>query len=234
MGLLQGNRFAIVVLAAIFSAMAHAETDPANPSTDPRDITGIWHGTGFREAGHRFFKPKEGGEPPFTPLGQATYKERRDAEDAGRPIRDPASECTPHGVPGSSLSPEPFQIIQTPGQTTFVFEVDHDRRIIRMGGQHPAHLKPTFMGDSVGQWEGDTLVVDTVGLRDDVWLDFPGTPASAKLRVVERFKKIKDGKILDTDITIIDPVMYTSRLSDWGAILRLFWLESAHGTLRPL
>jgi hypothetical protein len=188
--------------------LAHADDGPPPPS-DPRDISGIWYSTGFSDAANRSFKPLEGGAPPFTPAGLAIYTERREAEKSGRP-KAPTSYCTPTSFPLTETR-APNQIIQTPGQVTFISEMYHDVNIVRLDKQHPRKVTPSFMGDSVGHWDGDTLVIDTVGFRPDRWLDYTGTPASAALRIVERLRKVTTpgGKtVLENVVTLIDPTDY--------------------------
>jgi hypothetical protein len=200
---------AIAVMAvSALSFAASADAPPAAPSPDPHNISGTWFGTGFYEPGNRVFRPLEGGDPPFTDKGKAIFATRREIDKEGHPLHTPAYACAPSGFLGAHNG-APFDIIQTPGQITFVYEGNHDEAIVRMDQDHPKKLVPTFNGDAVGHWDGDTLVIDTVGLRGDRWLDYQGTPAGDKLHVIERVKKINDGKTLDYVMTIDDPEMYT-------------------------
>ncbi len=106
------------------------------------------------------------------------------------------------------LIPFPMQIIHLPGQVMMVFEYDHFVRFIDLERrQHPKDLNPSWMGDSIGHWEGDTLVVDTVGLNDKTWLDQVGHPHSEALHVIERFRRPDHDTLMD-DITIDDPKAY--------------------------
>ena len=144
---------------------------------------------------------------PFTPEGLAIFTKRREANDSGHPIRH--GECAPVGFPGEQEG-APFQVIQTPGQITFVYESNHVFTIVHMNQEHPKNLRPSFMGHSIGHWEGDTLVIDTIGYNGEKWLDYLGTPSSTQLHVIERIKKVNVGKVvLENTLTIIDPVMYT-------------------------
>jgi hypothetical protein len=195
------------------------------PTVDPRDLTGLWWAAADTSYEHQFFKPDDGSGVPFTAAGRAIFDQRRKAVDDGVPIRDPATECMPHGVPRINITLDPFLILQTPGQVTFVHERGHDIRLVYMNEKHPANLKPSFMGHSVGHWEGDTLVIETVGLRSDVWLDTGGAPGSEQLRVIERLKKTDGGKRLVNTFTIIDPVNYTK---PWTASREYLWRPEAH------
>ena len=107
------------------------------------------------------------------------------------------------------LLPFPMQIVQTRDETLLIFEYDHFVRQIYMNRkQHPKNLDSTWMGDSIGRWDGDTLVVDTAGLNEKTWLDQSGHPHSSALHVIERMRRIDHNTLVD-DITIDDPQAYT-------------------------
>jgi hypothetical protein len=98
---------------------------------------------------------------------------------------------------------DPFQFVQvSPRQVLLVYEYDHWYRQIWIGEQHPEDLDPTWMGHSIGKWEGDTFVVDTVGMRDEPWFDTAGHVFSSDLHIVERFRKVKD--TLEVEFTFED------------------------------
>lgn len=134
---------------------------------------------------------------------------------------DPMAQCFPPGVPRIYLiRGEPLEITQMPGRVIMLFEYDHFvRQIYTDGRQHPADPAPTYMGDSIGRWEGNTLVVDTVGFNDKTWLDNDGHPHSDALHVVERIQRVNHNT-LTIETTIDDPKAYTK---PWGghAILEL-------------
>jgi len=99
--------------------------------------------------------------------------------------------------------------VQLPDEVVILFEYDHFvLHIYTDGREHPKNVDPTWMGDSIGKWEGDTLVVDTVGLTDKSWLDQVGHPHSDALHVVERIRRVDHGTLQD-DFTIDDPKAYT-------------------------
>ena len=207
---------ALLITATSF--LAGAAPLPAPPA-DPRDISGVWFGIGNQDPGNSHYTPIEGGEPPFSAAGLAVYNKRQAAATAGNPIRQPADDCMPHGVPAAARLPTPLQVIQTPGQTTIIQEASRTVRIIFMDEPQAKAPTPTFMGHSVGHWEGATLVVDTTGLRPN-WLDPSGAPAGAQMHVVERFRKIAGGRQLEDVFTIADPEYYTRtwtarRVYDW-------------------
>jgi len=112
-------------------------------------------------------------------------------------------------VPRILLMPFPLQIVQTPGQMIMIFEYDHYVRQIYLDRrEHPKDLSPTWMGDSIGRWEGSTLVVDTTGFNGNAWLDQVGHPHSEALHLVERYRRV-DHDTLQVDVTIDDPKAYT-------------------------
>jgi hypothetical protein len=125
--------------------------------------------------------------------------------------------CFPPGVPRIYLQPFPMEIIQTPGRVIEFFEFNHFvRQIWTDGRPHNTALGETWMGDSIGKWEGDTLVVDTIGFNDKTWLDRAGHPHSNELHVTERIRRAEPD-IMTVDITVEDPKAYTK---PWGGQLR--------------
>ena len=102
-----------------------------------------------------------------------------------------------------------MQIVQSPTQVIMIFEYDHYVRQIYLDRRdHPKDLSPTWMGDSIGRWEGNTLVVDTTGFNGNSWLDQVGHPHSDALHLVERIRRV-DHDTLQIDVTIDDPKVYT-------------------------
>jgi hypothetical protein len=103
--------------------------------------------------------------------------------------------------------------VQTPGRVIMLFEFSHFiRQIFTDGRPHNTALGPTWMGDAIGHWDGDTLVVDTTGFNDKTWLDRAGHPHSTDLHLVERIRRV-DQNTLQDDLTIEDPKAYTK---PWG------------------
>jgi hypothetical protein len=162
-------------------------------------------------------------EPPMTTWGEAQYKANKSSfgdhpfplEETNDPIYH---GCFPPGVPRVYLHPWPMQIVQTQGEVVMLFEYDSLRREIYTDGHwHDASLVPLWMGDSVGHWEGNTLVVDTVNFNDRTWIDRIGHPHSDALHVVERFRRPDHDHLVD-EITIEDPKAYTK---PWTAHLEL-------------
>ena len=121
---------------------------------------------------------------------------------------DPEANCLPTGVP--RMAPYPWRIEEDPTHIFFLFEgnIHSYREIFMDGRKHPDDPDPTWYGNSIGHWEGDTLVVDTIGYNDKFWFDFAGHPHSEKLHTVERYTRT-DSRNLVIETTIEDPVMYT-------------------------
>ena len=127
-------------------------------------------------------------------------KKRIRLKNAGTPETDTSTQCFPHGMPRLMESPYPIEIVQTPGRVTFLHEVTHEIRRIYLDQKHPAKLKDTYLGHSVGHWEGDTLVVDTSNFTNNT--RFRGS--TENLHVVERFTRV-DNKTLLYRFTVEDP-----------------------------
>jgi hypothetical protein len=143
-------------------------------------------------------------EAPMRPEAAAVFRKR--TESLGKD--SPMSHCLPGGLPFSSLI-APFKIVQTRRLIVMMLEDNNPTRQIHLDGRkHPDDPTPAWMGYSTGKWEGDTLVVDTIGFNDKSWLDAAGHPHSEGLRIVERLRRRDFGHI-DTAITIDDAAMYT-------------------------
>src|SRR6185295_17727592 len=126
------------------------------PSSDPHDIDGVWWTKGY----DRNFRPIEGQLPPFTERGKREWERNVKADEAGTPVADAPTGCLPHGIPRLLASPYPIQIITPPDQMTWAHEVKRNQRYIYLNEEQPKSVKPTYLGHSVGHWEGDTLVID--------------------------------------------------------------------------
>jgi hypothetical protein len=156
---------------------------------------------------------------PFLPWTLKTYNERVE----NRAKDDPEAKCLPVGVPRFMFDPYPFQMIQTRNQVVFVFEGDNYLwRIVNIdpaGNTHPKNLKPTWLGDAVGHYEGDTLVVDVTGFNGLAWLDQAGHATSDKLHLTERYTRT-DSLTLKYEVTIDDPEAYAK---PWTASNTIHW-----------
>jgi hypothetical protein len=148
------------------------------------------------------FKPEE---IPIRPAAAAIAQERR----AGFAKDIPLTRCLPAGVPLVNALPAPYKLIQTPGVIAMLYEQDTSFRQIFIDGRKQLdNPQPSWLGYSVGKWDGDSLVVDTAGFNDRSWLDAFGHPHSEAMRVTERFHR-RDFGHMDVQITVDDPTMYT-------------------------
>jgi hypothetical protein len=145
---------------------------------------------------------------PFLPSALALFNER--VETIGKD--DPEARCLPVGVPRYMFDPYPFQMIQLADRVVFLFEGDnYPWRIVPTDGRsHPKDVTPTWMGDAVGHYEGDTLVVDVVGFNGLAWLDQAGHAQTDKAHLIERYTRT-DSRTLKYEVTIDDPGAYSQR-----------------------
>jgi len=155
----------------------------------------------------RFFFQIE--NPPLTPASQAKVDGYRAAMRSGKVLSTAWTSCRPGAVSAMAMAMNSIMVLQSPAEITLLFEEPRLVRRIRMNGAHPRKLKPSYLGDSIGHWEGDTLVVDTVGYNGDFELDAFALPTSPKLHTIERLTKSADGKRVDVQVTIIDPEHYS-------------------------
>ena len=168
------------------------------------DLSGIWEpdGTKFIRNLAADLKPDE---LVMTPSAQALFDRRR---TGALSKEEPDANCLPQGVPKISAAPAPWRIVQTPGITFIVYEAFTQwRQIFTDGRPLPTNPNPTWFGYSVGKWDGDTLVVETVGFNGRAWLDQMGHPSTDALHVTERFHRASVGQ-LDLQITIDDAKAY--------------------------
>lgn len=126
-----------------------------------------------------------------------------------RGIDDPTAQCLPAGLPRTViLGLFPQQIIQTPKTIAILYEYMNVYRVINMNAKHPDDMIPSYMGNSVGHWEGDTLVVDVTGFNDKTWMAGTGTIHSEDLHVTERYTRVDKDQI-NYDVTMEDPKVLT-------------------------
>jgi hypothetical protein len=184
---------------------------PAGPtpkaSDGKPDLTGIW--TPDRTFIYDISSAlKPGEELPLQPWALKLTKERMSKDD-------PEANCLPAGVP--RMAPYPWKIVQTPALIVFLYEgnIHTYRQVFLDGRSHEKDPQPTWYGESIGKWEGDTLVVDSVGFNDKFWFDFAAHPHTEKLHVVERYRR-PDAGHLDYDVTIEDPGAYTKPFTMHG------------------
>ena len=225
---LKASLLAAALLAAPALGQAQIQSPYRLPSPDPRNIAGA-----YQPQTDTKLVTVDGSPLPLTPWAQAIYDRRVAAAKDGEPEADASTACLPHGTPRVLLGSFPIYIYQVDkshsaagaDEVLFLHEIQHLVRHIYLNEQHPKDLDPSYLGHQVGRWEGDTLVIDTVGQNDLTWSDGAGIPHSNQVHVVERWKKISGGKQLEVLITLDDPVAFTKpwtakRIFDWSPNVR--------------
>jgi len=179
---------------------------PAGPSKPtPRtadgkpDLSGFWKGPLI--FGGMF---KGVGGPPFTPAGEEAYK-----YNLAKSI-NPEALCLFAGIPRASISGVPFEIVQNSNRVVFLYELMWTFRTIPIDGRgHAKDIEPSFFGDGIGKWEGDALLIDSIGFKDKLsWMDDDAHPHSDAMHVVERWSR-PDADHLMHEVTVEDPKFYT-------------------------
>jgi len=146
----------------------------------------------------------EGGEIPYTPEARAKQQENQ----ADWLARDPVVKCYMPGVPRANYMPFPFHIVQSPEHLIMAYEFASASRIVYMNRPDFVAPVPSWMGHSLGRWEGDTLVIDVTEQMPDTWLDHSGNHHSEQLRVTERYTHL-GRDVIEYEVTLEDPIVYT-------------------------
>lgn len=228
---------AVVATALCWACAAPGTTSDEQAKSSPQsavpraadgkpDLTGVWQGgTNLRgtweEANSGLGVGGTGADPSAPPLpasqqvitDPAPYQPWAAARVLQsfkkRGIDDPLGLCLPAGVPRLSIvGLFPIQIVQTATQVIILYEYMSVFRVIPLNAEHPDDVVPTYMGDSVGRWQGDTLVVDVIGFNDRTWLTGTGTFHSEALHVTERYTRVDKDQI-NYDVTMDDPKVFT-------------------------
>jgi hypothetical protein len=181
--------------------------DPAHPYCGNRILP---------KCGNQFSEPVADTSNPILQPWAASQMRRTNEEIlAGKPSFEAMSRCWPGGVPGLMLfTAEPAFFLQSAKEVTLVYTRGQNIRHIYMNVPHTKNPPLTWLGESVGHYEGDELVVDTIGLNDKTFIDWYHTPHSTKLHVIERYKLINGGKRMQGIVTVDDPGAFTS---EWTA-----------------
>ena len=213
---------AALALASVFGHPVAAQRDftpPAGPT--PRlpsgkvDFSGVWQKPYVPDMTKDGRDQKGVAALPFTPWGEAEWKSYDAAEG------DYTGSCLPFGMTRSVNTPEPMQIMQSDKYFAFLFEQNSWFSVIPIDGRAHGTGIPTWFGDSVGHWDGDTLVIDTVNFNGKTRLDTIGHPHSEQLHLVQRFTRPDLGHIT-YEVTVDDPKTFTKA-----------WTNTRTFTLRP-
>lgn len=187
----------LILIAGFVLAPALASAQAGNA-----DLNGLWDGA--RNTQDLVQVMRADGQPiPFTEAGLQSQKTIDYA-------KNPNGFCLPPGPSRAITGPSPFQIVQSPAIIAILFENHFVYRTIYIDGKHPEDINeyPAFMGHSIGKWQGDTLVVDTIGIKAGTWLDSNGLEHSDKLHLSETFQRAGPD-IIHYTVTYDDPVMFT-------------------------
>ena len=209
-------RLQILVLAMVLSGFVQAQSggltapEPKTPSKPaPRtadghpDLTGFWKGSRDTKPVGNIAKDLPGLKLPLTPAGQAALQHNLTA------TIDPESLCIIGGIPRHNASGLPFMIMQTPKAVAFLYFYSYYRLIPVDGRKHSEDPDPSFFGEEIGRWDGDTFVIDSIGFKEtQVWIDENANPHSDALHVVERWTR-PDADHLHVETLIEDPKFYT-------------------------
>jgi hypothetical protein len=151
--------------------------------------------------------------PNLTPFAKDGLKKSNDEVLAGKAMYSREARCWATGVPVYLLNPaQPTFFLQTPEKVVMIWQMDQQVRHVYLNVPHSENPKPSWYGESVGRYEGDTLVVDTIAQNTRTFVDNYRTPHSDKLHVVERYHLVEGGKALQADITIEDPAVFLQPL----------------------
>ncbi len=203
-----------VIVAGLFLAgpvIAQAggvvESSASTERSPVRKVAGIW----TLAADQSVTFGAAGVKPPLTPAGQALFDANHASLQQGAVSLDPTTSCLPMGAPRNMYTHFPIHIVETPDQVTMIFQSGiRTRRVYLDGRPHDPDFDPSYNGESIGRWEGDVLVVDTVNFKEGGWLDPSGVPRGPQARLVERIRPLDGGRRLEILTTITDPALFTA------------------------
>jgi hypothetical protein len=199
-------------LALIGSAAGQTSAIPRMPDGKP-NLNGIWDHPYVPDVSKDGKDQKGAGELPFTPAGADNFKNY----DVSK--FDYTGHCLPFGLMRSvNVGGYPIQVVQYGSYIALLFEQSNWFHVVAMARDHPKDLDPTWFGDSVGKWDGDTLVIDTIGFNGKTRLDTIGHPHSDQMHIVERWT-LTDANHIAYEVTVDDPKMYSK---PWKNV-RTFW-----------
>jgi len=229
---------AALAASAIIAPLLHAQMPSSQSSAsaskesapvDPHNLSGMWEFFA-NIPGQGIYATPSKNPPPMTEWAKTRYAAAKPgygpkAQAGGN---DPILKCNPVGIPRILFFPQPIELVQTPDRVFMFFERDHEWRQVWTDGRgHAKDPEPTWMGDSIGKWDGDTFVVDSVGFNDKSWLDFYGDPHSDELHLVERYKRV-DQNTLTMQLIVEDPKAYTATWTGDTKMLKLLTGKKAY------
>jgi hypothetical protein len=210
----------VASLAASIAAQPSPEKPPPRTADGKPDMSGIWVATGalLLFEGEEAFRAARAadaaaGRPPGNSGETPPYKPEAEAQRqyfiSRRGIDDPMAQCLLTGVPRINFRPLPFEIVQLPDRVIMLYEIHHAFRIIPTDGRGPPEdAEPSYLGEPVGRWEGDTLVVDVTSFNTQTWLTGVGTIHTEDLKVTERYTRDSHDTIR-YEVTMDDPAVFT-------------------------
>ncbi len=206
------------IFIAPASGAGPVQQDPAHPyvSNDEFRVTGRQPTTQLADLNN----------PILQPWARDVVRKRNELVLSGKPAYSPHASCWPVGVPGFLLRPmtQAMYVVQAPKEVVMILASKVEVRHLYLTDKHSPNLKTSWYGESIGRYEGDALVVDTIGMDDRTVVDGFGTPHTKQLHVIERFHLIEDGKVLEANVHVEDPGAFTM---PWDAIQHFRQYEAA-------
>jgi hypothetical protein len=222
---IRGSLRPVVICFFLVTISSFAQQQPAKPGVEPDggmtaednkgpskptprtadghpDLTGFWKGSRATKPVGNIGKDLPGFKLPLTSAGEAALQRNLTA------TIDPESLCIPGGIPRHNASGLPFMVVQNNQYVTFLYFYTYYRLVPLDGRKHSEDPDPAFFGEEVGHWDGDTLVIDSIGFKDtQVWIDENANPHSDALHVVERWTR-SDADHIHVETLIEDPKYY--------------------------
>jgi hypothetical protein len=215
--LARGEPAELLTKASPAPAAAPATRTAAKPVSaavaEPR-LTGMWESKTFG-----IFVPEA--EAKFNASGKSLFDRNAVAMKSGHIMQTAWTSCRPGAVSTMTMPREAIMVLETPEEITVLYEMPRMVRRIHMNAEHPKDLQPSYVGHSVGRWEGDTLIVDSIGFNGYAELGAGGQPTSPQLHTVERFTRAADGSY-DIEVTVTDPEYYSEPV-----VLKRGWKKKA-------
>ena len=186
------------------------------PSSGPGPVT--MDPAHMPKPGQSAFRVADLANPILQPWAREELRKANERALSGKPAYTPKERCWPIGVPGFLLYPVfPVYFLQAPKEVVMIWQADHQVRHVYLNAEHSKNPKPSWYGESVGHYEGDTLVVDTIGISEKTLVDNFATPHTAELHTTERYRMSDDRMQLEVKLHVEDPGAFTT---PWDAIQR--------------